>query len=408
MAVNELVGGVGILLGSGSLGDCPSFDVDGDLKVAIDEMVGAVSSSLDGCPYPRDDELRLNHIQVVASHNSYHIAPLEPVRGALLDIAPFILELWDYTHAPLDEEFDSRGVRAVELDVFADPEGGKYANRGAVGALTGNPASGIPELDLPGLKVLHFQDVDFESTCWTFVDCLATIKQWSDDHPGHVPLMIQIEAKEDVLPNLGLGFDFVVPIPFGDAELDAIDAEILQVFPREQIITPDEVRGDHETLEQAVLADGWPTLAESRGRVLFTLDNGGRVKATYIEGHPSLRGRILFTDSNPGEPEAGFVKLNDPIADFDRIQDYVAQGFVVRTRADSDTFEARTGDTVPRDMAIASGAQWVSTDYPVPDERFGTGYFVQMPGGMPGRCNPISAPAACAPLDIEDPDELEE
>jgi hypothetical protein len=406
VAVNELVGGVNILLGAGSTDDCPALDVDGDDQVAIDEMVGAVASSIDGCAYPRDDELRLNHIQVVASHNSYHIAPLEPLRAELERRPPAILAVWDYTNPPLDEQFETRGVRAVEIDVFADPEGGKYADRGSIGALTGNPASGIPELDLPGLKVLHIQDIDFESTCWLFVDCLSTIKQWSDDHPGHAPIMIQIEAKDDELQIPGLGFEFVVPIPIGDAELDTIDAEIRSVFPIEQIITPDEVRGDRETLEEAILTDGWPTLAESRGRVLFTLDNGGGVKATYIAGHPSLRGRIMFTDSSPGEPEAAFVKLNDPVADAERIEDYVAQGFVVRTRADSDTQEGRTGDTTRRDIAIASGAQWVSTDFTVPDERFGTGYFVEMPDGMPARCNPISAPEACEALDIEDPDEL--
>jgi hypothetical protein len=67
----------------------------------------------------------------------------------------------------------------------------------------------------------------------------------------------------------------------------------------------------------------------------------------------------------------------------------------VRTRADADTVQARTGDTTMRDAAITSGAQFVSTDYPVPDPRFGTGYMVEIPGGMPARCNPISAPAEC-------------
>jgi hypothetical protein len=65
--------------------------------------------------------------------------------------------------------------------------------------------------------------------------------------------------------------------------------------------------------------------------------------------------------------------------------------------------QARTGDVTQRDAALASGAQFVSTDYPVPDADFGTGYLVEIPGGMPARCNPISAPADCTPLDIENP-----
>jgi len=76
---------------------------------------------------------------------------------------------------------------------------------------------------------------------------------------------------------------------------------------------------------------------------------------------------------------------------------------VVRTRADADTHEARENNTVPRDMALASGAQWVSTDYPVPDPAFGTGDKVEIPGGMPARCDPLNTPANCAALDIENP-----
>jgi hypothetical protein len=188
--------------------------------------------------------------------------------------------------------------------------------------------------------------------------------------------------------------------------MDKIDEEILSVFPIEQIITPDEVRGSHATLEEAVTTDGWPTLADSRGRVLFALDNGGRIKAAYLDGHPSLAGRILFTDSPPGKPEAAFVKVNDPLGNEEYIGGLVAQGFIVRTRTDGDTHEARSGDTTQRDAAIASGAHFVSTDYPVPDPDFGTGYFVEIPGGMPARCNPLNAPPECTALDVENPELL--
>jgi len=84
----------------------------------------------------------------------------------------------------------------------------------------------------------------------------------------------------------------------------------------------------------------------------------------------------------------------------------VAEGFVVSTRADADTIEARDNNTGPRDAALASGAQWVSTDYPVPDPAIGTGYAATIPGGMPGRCNPISAPRDCNALDVENPQHL--
>jgi hypothetical protein len=167
------------------------------------------------------------------------------------------------------------------------------------------------------------------------------------------------------------------------------------------LITPDRVRRGQTTLEQAILTLGWPRLGALRGKVMFTLDNGGSIRNAYLTGHPSLSGRILFTDSSPGQPEAAFVKVNDPLANPATIPALVAQGYVVRTRTDSDTLEARDNDTTQRDAAIASGAQWVSTDYPVPNPDFGTGYYVEIPGGTPARCNPINAGSACRDAGLE-------
>ena len=146
---------------------------------------------------------------------------------------------------------------------------------------------------------------------------------------------------------------------------------------------------------------GWPRLGRARGCVLFTFDNGGAQRDAYLAGHPSLARRFLFTDSTPGEASAAFVKVNDPLSQSPSIPDLVAAGYLVRTRADADTVEARAGNTVPRDAALASGAQFVSTDYPVEDPAFGTGYVVRIPGGMPARCNPVNAPPACREAGLE-------
>jgi hypothetical protein len=366
------------------------------LLLALVGACGSDDGSGSSRVHPLDDTLRLNHIQVLGSHNSYHIEP----QGRLARGLP--IQEWQYTHLPLDQQFETQGIRQIELDVFADPDGGLYAE--PIGARIAGDAFDVPQLLFPGIKVLHVQDLDFQSTCWTFVDCLTTVKMWSDAHPGHVPITVLIEAKDDVIDIQLPGVPaLTVPIEWDGELLDALDAEILSVFPIAQIITPDEVRGARATLEEAVTTDGWPTLGESRGRVLFALDNGGRVKSAYLEGHPSLAGRLLFTDSSPGAPEAAFVKRNGPIGAVEEIQALVAAGFIVRTRADGDTKEARSGDTTQRDAAIASGAQFVSTDYPVPDPDFGTGYFVAIPEGMPARCNPVNAPPDCTALDVEDP-----
>jgi hypothetical protein len=343
--------------------------------------------------------VHLNEVQALGTHNSYHIRPLEPLWSALLDFTPLFQQV-DYTHIPLDQQFETQGIRQIELDVWADPAGGLYANRNVMSIFDLPTASGVPALDQPGFKILHIADVDFQSTCFTLVDCLQTIKAWSDAHPSHLPIAVLIEAKDDATPDV---FDvgFVTPVPFDPAQFDALDAEIRSVLPPEKLITPDDVRRGFPTLEAAVLGYGWPTLGEARGKIMFLLDNGGHYRADYLAGHPSLAGRVLFTSADPGSADAAFIKLNDAKGDQAEIAARLAAGYVIRTRADADTEEARTNDTTTREAALGSGAQWVSTDYPVPNPDFGTGYFVAVPDGHPARCNPVNAPPGCRSTALE-------
>lgn len=346
-----------------------------------------------------DNCLRLNHLQVIGSHNSYHRRTPDDVFELLHTFDAGLANTLDYDHPPLAEQFDTRGVRQIELDVFHDPEGGLYADRHIYTALAKPIESGEPALDEPGFKVLHVQDVDFNSSCLTFVACLEQVRDWSDGHPTHLPIAILVEAKDgEITDPANLGF--ITPLPIDADALRALDAEVRTVFDAERIITPDDVRGDHASVEESILAgDGWPTLGESRGKVLFLLDSEGQ-GATYVEEFPGLEGAVFFPPGEPGRPETAFLKRNDPVGDAgdaaSQIAALVQQGYVVRTRADADTIQARSGDTAQRDLALGSGAQWVSTDYPVEAANpFGTGYFASIPDGTPARCNPVNTGPRC-------------
>jgi hypothetical protein len=338
------------------------------------------------------DCVRMNQIQVLGTHNSYHVEPDPILVQQLGPLFPDIVQL-EYTHVPLAQQFSGQGIRKIELDVWTDPQGGLFAHRLADVLLGNDPWSQNPDMYLPGFKTIHIPDLDYVSTCETFVACLGEVKAWSDTHPGHLPIAIMVELKDD--PPILPGGNLAQPLPIGADDLDALDAEIRSVFPLDRMIEPDDVRGPRTSLEDAVLLDGWPTLGESRGKVIFLMDNGGAKRDLYRAGRPSLDGRVLFTNAIPGDADAAFVKLNDAQGDEDVIRDTVAAGYLVRTRADADTAEARSGDVSTRDAALRSGGQLVSTDYPVPDPRFGTGYFVAIPGGRPARCNPVNAPTWC-------------
>ena len=340
------------------------------------------------------ETLKLNQIQVIGTHNSYHAG-----------IAPSEAEVWrakyaeaykglDYQHPPLADQLNG-GVRQIELDIFADTNGGRYAHPSGPNMVEAAHLPPDPPFDpagimlKPGFKVMHVQDVDYRSNCQPFIACLQQVRAWSDAHPGHLPVFILVETKQDSPKNLKL----TEPERFTPAVFDALDAEIRSVFPPGRMVTPDDVRGSFPTLNQAVLASHWPSLADSRGKVIFLLDQRP-VGPVYREGHPSLRGRVLFTNAEPGEPDAAFLERNSGPAD--EIERLVREGYLIRARTDSDTKEARMNDTTVRDTMLKSGAQILSTDYPITEPAQWPGHYsVSLPNKAIARCNPINAPLGC-------------
>jgi hypothetical protein len=178
-------------------------------------------------------------------------------------------------------------------------------------------------------------------------------------------------------------------LPFDAKAMDAADAEIRSVFKPGEIITPDRVRGKHKTLREAVLAGGWPTLKQARGKFILAVDEGPEVVAVYRGARKNLEGRMMFINSpNEEGSDAAYLTLNEPIKLQDRIQADVKAGFIVRTRADADTWESRRNDRAPQAAAFASGAQYVSSDYMKADTRFSP-YEAHLPGGGLARPNPV-------------------
>lgn len=335
------------------------------------------------------DRLPLAAVQAVGTHNSYKLAMPPDELAAHRAVEARGAEDLDYAHPALPTQLE-RGVRVLELDVYYDPTGGRYlAPPGAHRRGYAQPPWSPDDLALmraPGFKVMHLHDVDFRSSCVTLVQCLGQVRQWSLAHPWHAPIMISVNAKD------GAGGPRATPaLPFDAAAFDALDGEIRAVFDDRQLFEPRHLRGGAQSLREAVRTRGWPTLGAMRGRVLFVLDEEADKRATYLQrgGEPAMFVAVGEHDDN-----AALLVLNDPILQAARIQAAVKAGFLVRTRADADTREARAGDLGRRDAAFASGAQFVSTDYPTADPRW-PGYRVVFPHGGYLRCHP-SHPACMA------------
>ena len=135
------------------------------------------------------DPLRINHIQMEGTHNSYHIEPIvSPTREYM------------YTHEPLDVQASELGVRQFEIDVWWDVR--------------------------EGLRVYHNQ-YDSGTTCPTFQNCLETLLAWSETNEQHHPLMIWIEPKD--WPEQAVDVTTTVEL---SGILQDIEDEIAEFWPR--------------------------------------------------------------------------------------------------------------------------------------------------------------------------------
>jgi hypothetical protein len=263
--------------------------------------------------------------------------------------------------------------------------------------------SGEPVLDEAGFKVMHTQDFDYETTCLTLVACLGEIDVWSTGNPNHLPIVVLIELKSLSVPEaaaeegveLDIDLPWAVPVETTAEVLGALDAEVRSVFSPDRLLEPDDVRGDAATLAEAVEGVGWPELATTRGQVVVVLNDAGTQRDLYVADTPALEGRPMFTSSTPGAPDAAFIRFDDPSDP--GLNAAASAGYLIRTRTDSPTVDARENNITKRDIALASGAHFLSTDYYEPSTHFESPYIVALPDGAVARCNPLTAPASCSP-----------
>jgi Phosphoinositide phospholipase C, Ca2+-dependent len=366
------------------------------LTAGVLAVAGAAASA--GPPAGKGP-VRLNELQAIGTHNSYKRETSEAEQAEYDEIisTPGDYDAFlAYSHASIPNQFEHQDVRGLELDLFGDPEGGLYAEPMVRKRLGLGPLPD-PDWRRPGIKVLHIADFDYATTCVLFVTCLQQVESWSDSNPGHVPLTILLELKRSDSRAVAQGG--VVAPAWETAALDALDAEIRSVFGEDDMITPDDVRRPGLTLEQSVQRYGWPSLKDSRGQVIFLLDNDpGPIRNAYMAGRPSLEGRVIFTNSRAGQPDAAFIKRNEPRgANTAQIQELVRSGYLVRTRSDLPLSTVKAEDTAMLEAALQSGAHVISTDFPEVgmSARYDSDYVARLPEGGPARCNPVNARRNC-------------
>lgn len=329
------------------------------------------------------DNLPINKIQVIGSHNSYKKA-IEPALFKFFQQKDSVSSgKIDYEHIAIDKQLDL-GLCNLEIDVYTDQKGGRFAHpKGLDMVKNQTPYNADGVMDKPGFKVLHIPDLDFRTQFSTLADGLQQLKRWSNAHPNHYPVFITLEAKDAAAkPTDADQTNKLTAAVF--AELDQTLRDNLGI---QNILTPDMVRGKNATLNNAVTQSGWPTVKAARGKFLFILDDKGSKRDLYIEGHPSLKGRMMFADADAGTPEAAIMIRNNP--QDTAIKEMVKKGYIIRTRADADTQQARKNDKSDFIAACNSGAQIITTDYYLKSSHFKSDYVISFEGGKYFRINPF-------------------
>jgi hypothetical protein len=271
------------------------------------------------------DGLPVDRLRMIGTHNSYR-SRADALRLFYIGLAqPGEPARLDYTHPPLADQLNA-GVRSFQLDIRY--RAGKF-------------------------EIAHVPLVDNRTPEPDFGLALREIAVWSDRNTAHVPVILLFEVKDDYM--------FLEPglRKMGGPELDRLDALLRQELGS-RLFTPDDLRGSDATLPDALRQRGWPPVGFLRGRVMVILHEDETYRRPYVAVHPALDGRAMFTCAPPGSPDAGVAVVDDPVADAARIRGLVAQGYIVRTRADADGVHGPDG----LQAALASGAQIVSTDFP--------------------------------------------
>jgi hypothetical protein len=354
-----------------------------------------ITPSAQGCdvhcdPGWMDANLRLDQVQVVGTAESYKQRPNSALMRLIRMGGKKGAEALDYGQPSLEAQLDS-DVRALQFDVAYDPSGGAYRNpAGASMAMDLLADDYVKAMRKPGFKVIHVLDIDYRSSCLALADCLRQVAAWSKAHPRHLPIVISLKTNDAKTPMPGA----TKPLACDEAAMNALEDEIRAVFAQEQMITPDQVQGSHETLREAVVAHAWPKLNAARGKMIFVLNDSAAKAKAYQGTRKSLEGRAMFVATDQASPLAAFVSLPDPVKDSARIRQAVSSGFIVSTRADEGTREARANNTARRDAAFASGAQIVQTNFVSADPAIGS-YRVSLADNPAAMCGEKLASEHC-------------
>ncbi len=279
--------------------------------------------------------VKLNEIVVMGTHNSYQLLGTLPKRGLMktFQIISFglvenkaVFEMDTFT-----EQLE-QGIRNLEIDIeTVDDEG-----------------------DISFI-VTHSAIIDNVSSAYNLAKGLEEIAMWSDNNPGHLPIYLLIEPKDDVLSiNNMKNFSLEYAMEFD---------KVLRQVLGDRLLTPAQAMGEYESFEEMRKADDWPALTQVAGKIIVLM-HPCSVTQEYIDTDTSIKTQAMFPMLRFGDIDktyASFILDNDPVSAAENNKKTVDENnLMVRTRADDypDFSDERYN------FADNCGSHIITTDYP--------------------------------------------
>ena len=274
-----------------------------------------------------NNELRLNEIQVLATHNSYKRMPFMPFSKFLQFCGGQRVRNGHYGLPTLTEQLN-RGIRGVEIDVVI------YKKE---------------------LRVIHDPIADWRTNGPDFKRTLQEIKLWSDINPNHIPINIMLQVRNSFCP-----YDHKIG-KFKKEDIKMLDDTLGEIFGDDKIIKPADVKGEYPSLREAIEQNGWPKLSDCLGKVYFSLLIDDKPNEEYyIDIDPSFEKQRGFIFTRPDDEKKSYTAIILADSPFtDGLQELINQNYILRTRIDEqfDYTKERY------DAAMTLGSQILATDH---------------------------------------------
>lgn len=296
--------------------------------------------------------IKFNELRYIATHNSYQTEAVDEYKKIYRNLSELtfgrVSEKKGLFVSPTVTEQLNNGIYSLEIDVETFDRNGEIS-----------------------FTCMHSPTLDMTTSCYDFSLLLKEISMWSDNNPNHLPITIIIEPKKLFIPLENMKFFNV------DYAL-AFD-EALRAGLGDKLFTPADMLRDYESFGAMRAADDWCKVSDMLGKVLFLLHDCN-VTQEYIDVDPSIKSQAMFPMLREDDVDrdcASFLLINKPDEAVDASEEVIANGkFIVRTRADEFTSVSEER----RELALASGAQIVSTDYPVKTDLQDGDYYLAFNG----------------------------